>query len=438
MVRMEKRPRIALVVPTFPKLSETFIVNQFLGLLERGWDAHVVCDTSEPAEWEQFPQLRERRDLRPRVHRSWPHRPRWMALLLWPLVATVCALRNPAACARYLSVGFSKWGWATLRQWYLDAPFLAVAPDVIHFEFGALAPERLHLKEMFHCKMVASFRGYDLHFSGLEDPEHYQSVWKEMDGLHLLGQGLWRRAQERGCPSDKLHVLIPPAINAQFFNPGDRAHRDLAGTLERPLRILSVGRLEWVKGYEYALQAIRLLHDQGVRCSYEIVGAGQYLEAVAFARHQLGVEKQAHLLGALAPAQVKEKMLQADVFLHAGISEGFCNAVLEAQAMMLPVVCSDADGLIENVMEGETGFIVPRRNPAALAEKLARLAAHPQQRQALGAAGRRRVLSHFQVSDQLAAFERLYRQVISAQEWTGQTSQRNVAPVVVPIAADKA
>jgi colanic acid/amylovoran biosynthesis glycosyltransferase len=143
------------------------------------------------------------------------------------------------------------------------------------------------------------------------------------------------------------------------------------------------------------------------------VGAGPYLEAVAFARHQLGVEPQAHLLGALPPAEVKEKMQQADVLLHAGISEGFCNAVLEAQAMMLPVVCSDADGLLENVMDGETGFIVPRRNPAALAEKLALLAADPQQRQSFGAAGRRRVLSHFQVSDQLDAFERLYRQVLS-------------------------
>src|SRR5262249_3263236 len=130
------------------------------------------------------------------------------------------------------------------------------------------------------------------------------------------------------------------------------------------------------------------------------------------------------------------RMLQADVFLHAGISEGFCNAVLEAQAMMLPVVCSDADGLRENVVDGETGFVVPRRNPAALAEKLAGLAANPAQRQVLGAAGRRRVLSHFQVKDQIPAFERLYRQVL--KEWAGQTQAPAISPVVAPIAADKA
>jgi colanic acid/amylovoran biosynthesis glycosyltransferase len=433
---MDKKTRIVLVVPTFPKLSETFIVNQYLGLLERGWDAHVVCDRSDAAEWERFPQLRNRPDVRRRVHRSWPHRPRWLALLLWPLAATACLLRSPAASARYLSSGAA--GWGALRQWYLDAPYLAVTPDVIHFEFGALAPERLHLKEIFDCKMVASFRGYDLHFSGLEDPEYYQGVWKKVDGLHLLGEGLWRRAQGRGCPSDKLHVLIPPAIDPQFFDPGEREHRDIAGTVARPLRILSVGRLEWVKGYEYALQAVRLLQDRGIQCSYEIVGAGNYLEAVAFARHQLGVDAQAHLRGALPPAQVKEKMLQADVFLHAGISEGFCNAVLEAQAMRLPVVCSDADGLLENVVEGETGFIVPRRNPGALADKLALLAQNPAQRQALGAAGRRRVLSHFQVKDQIGAFERLYRQVISANPSADQPKPRNVSPVVAPIAADKA
>ena len=61
---------------------------------------------------------------------------------------------------------------------------------------------------------------------------------------------------------------------------------------------MSVGRLEWIKGYEYALLAVRRLVDQGVRCEYRIVGDGEYLEAVAFARHQLELESTVSLLGA--------------------------------------------------------------------------------------------------------------------------------------------
>jgi len=119
-----------------------------------------------------------------------------------------------------------------------------------------------------------------------------------------------------------------------------------------------------------------------------------------------------HLLGPMPPPAVKEKMLWADTFLHAAASEGFCNAVLEAQAMRLPVVCSDADGLAENVADGQTGFVVPRRDPDAMAAKLKLLAGDYALRQRLGEAGRQRVSTHFQLADQIAAFEKFYEQVL--------------------------
>ena len=105
-------------------------------------------------------------------------------------------------------------------------------------------------------------------------------------------------------------------------------------------------------------------------------------------------------------------MLWADVFLHAAVSEGFCNAVIEAQAMKLPVVCTDADGLPENVCEGETGFVVPRRDPEAMALGLSRLAADPSLRERMGRAGRRRVEKHFRIEDQIVAFDRAYARLL--------------------------
>ena len=177
-----------------------------------------------------------------------------------------------------------------------------------------------------------------------------------------------------------------------------------------------MGRLEWKKGYEYALQAVKLLADQGISCEYRIIGAGSYLGAIGFARHQLGLESVVRFMGALSPQEVKSHLLWADVFLHAAVSEGFCNAVLEAQAMGLPVVCTDAGGLPENVAHGETGFVAPRRNPAALAEKLALLAKEPHRRREMGQAGRQRVLTHFQIADQISAFDRLYRMVLDRSD----------------------
>jgi colanic acid/amylovoran biosynthesis glycosyltransferase len=345
------------------------------------------------------------------VVKAWPHRPRWLAALLLPWAALFCCCRNPAGSWRYLRRGIGCFGLDVLRRFYLDASVVALKPDAVHFEFGSLAVGRMHLKRLLGCKVIASFRGYDLNLSGLEQPEYFREVWEHTDALHLLGEGLWKMARQRGCPATKPHVLIPPAIDAKFFDPGERLQTQASP--DRPLRIASVGRLAWEKGYEYAIEAIRHLADQDVRAELRIIGDGPMLEALTFSRRQLGVETSVQFLGGLPRSKVREEMLAADVFLHAAVSEGFGNAVLEAQAMGLPVICSDAGGLPENIVDGESGFVAPRRDSPALAQKLAELARDPALRHRMGQTGRKRVLERFQLADQIEAFERLYRGVLS-------------------------
>ncbi len=400
--------RVVLLVPNFPKLSETFIVNKFLGLLKKGLDVHIVCEESDSYEYEAFPQLQSNRSARKRVHKSWLHRPRIIAGLLIPFALLRCIIANPASTVTYLSRGWRIFGSKIFRLLYLDAEIVALGPDVVHFEFGTLAVGRTYLKELLGSKMVVSFRGYDLNYSGVEDPEYYSEVWANADYLHLLGKDLWKRALARGCPESKPHSLIPPGIDTELFIAGDRSHREVTGVPDVPFVILSIGRLDWRKGYEYALEALRLLIDRSVQCKLQIIGGGQYIASVAFARYQLGLENVVEILGSLSPAQVRARMREADVLMHAAVSEGFCNAVIEAQSMSLPVLCTDAGGLPENVADGETGFVVPRRDPAALAEKLKTLAENPLLRRQMGKAGRHRVEKYFSLDEQISAFEKLY------------------------------
>ena len=124
------------------------------------------------------------------------------------------------------------------------------------------------------------------------------------------------------------------------------------------------------------------------------------------------MEEVIQFLGAQPREVVREQLDWADVFLHAAVSEGFCNAVLEAQSMQLPVVCTDADGLPENVVDGVSGFVVPRREPQALAEKVTILAADPKLRARMGQAGRERVVNHFQLDVQIEKFDAFYKTVL--------------------------
>jgi len=130
--------------------------------------------------------------------------------------------------------------------------------------------------------------------------------------------------------------------------------------------------------------------------------------------HDLGLADHVRLLGAVPHDGVLEEMRAADLLLHPAVSEGFGNAVMEAQAAGLPIVCTDADGLRENIVDGETGFAVPRRDPAAMAAAITRLT-DPGLRARMGAAGRRRVAERFQPDRQIDAFVALYEETITAR-----------------------
>jgi len=103
-----------------------------------------------------------------------------------------------------------------VKRLYLESDLIRLAPDIVHFEFGALAPGRMYLRQLLGCRVVVSFRGYDLNFVGLDHPGHYNPVWETADGFHFLGRDLRRRALRRGCPPDRLHALIPPAIDVRL------------------------------------------------------------------------------------------------------------------------------------------------------------------------------------------------------------------------------
>jgi colanic acid/amylovoran biosynthesis glycosyltransferase len=170
--------------------------------------------------------------------------------------------------------------------------------------------------------------------------------------------------------------------------------------------------MEWDKGYEVALGAIRLLIDRGIFCEYRAIGDGLHKQAVQFTCNDLGLKQHVKLLYAQHFSSVKEQMEWADVYLHPSVCEGFSNAVLQAQAMRLPVVCTDAGGLKENIKDGETGFVVPRRNAGAIADKLMLLAQDPEMRVRMGEAGRKRVISCFRIEDQIVAFDKLFSSVL--------------------------
>ncbi len=286
-------------------------------------------------------------------------------------------------------------------------PIFTIKPDIVHFEFGTIANDLSVLKELTGAKMSVSFRGYDINYIGLDSPGYYDTVWKYADGFHFLGNDLKVRAMKRGYKPGKAEALIPPAVSTDFFNRGSSR---VDGSNDK-LKIVSAGRLVWKKGYEYGIRACALLKSKGVPFEYVIIGDGDFKQALQFTISELGLEDDVRLVGSKSPEELKQELLNADIFLHPAISEGFCNAVVEAQAMGVPVICSAADGLSENIEDGKTGFVVPVWDTDITAEKMAWGWNNKEQLKIMGIAGIKRVQDHFKIEDQVKAFTRFYTEL---------------------------
>ncbi|MGE5664258.1 MAG: glycosyltransferase [Deltaproteobacteria bacterium] len=121
---------------------------------------------------------------------------------------------------------------------------------------------------------------------------------------------------------------------------------------------------------------------------------------------QGGVAENVRFLG--DRTDVADCIRASDLFVHPSREEGFSNAILEAMAGSRAVVACDVGGNPEAVRDGETGLLVPPRQPSALADALVRLLADPVRREAMGEAGHRRAAKHFSTERMVTEMERLY------------------------------
>lgn len=390
--------RIAMVVDRFP--AEPFIAQQIAALLERSVDVHVFCqihDKGSPAQ-----ELLSDVDMTGRIH-PWPDRGENLALAAAATRTLFRSFRRGRAetMAAIRSERNRRDGRFFGRVLF-DARLLAVDPDVVHFQFGDLALRRIHVASSLDVAFTASFRGYDLAYAGQDIPGYYEALWPVLDGAHTLGQDLLRLAEVRGAPPSLEWTIIPPAVDSsRFVVPGPAKLQPVTG---RPIRVLSVGRLHWKKGFVDGLKAVAELVRTGQPVEYRIVGAGPAEEELRWTIEDLGLGRSVRLCGELDQRGVREQLAWAEIFLHPALTEGFGNAVLEAQAMAVPVVCTDAEGLGENVVDGETGLVVPRRSPDRLAAALAELTRDPSRRLAMGRRGSERVASDFCIEDQTDHF----------------------------------
>ncbi len=352
-----KTGKIGIVLSSVPAYSETFFQTKINGLIENGFEVILFAKGNRNERMkaklaEPYPVLK----LRP------------VMFVIIPLVLLQLIIRSPRNLFRYTQLlrteglDFIQ----VIERIYMDAHMLPYRLDWLHFGFITQVIGREGLAKAMGAKMAVSIRGFDISIFPLTNPGKIEKVWPYLDKLHTISDDLLVAAKELGLPDSVKTQKITPAIDVAKFEM--REHKSFEK--QDQVKLLTIARLHWKKGLEYALEACLLLKNQGFKINYTIVGEGQEREKLTFLTHQMGLNGEVNLIGKLDQEEIIHLLHESNIYLQPSIQEGFCNAVLEAQAAGLLCVVSDAEGLTENILHERTGWIIPKRSTVHLADKI--------------------------------------------------------------------
>ncbi len=381
--------RIAIIVDTFPSLSETFISNKAAALAARGHTVLVFCNKVNTG------LLNSQGSELTRVH---VERFTLAGLFAYLVVHPFAVFQRVTKISSLRQ---------KLLRLYRSHRINRQRPEIIHFEFSGIGIEYLAEMERLEGKKVVSCRGTAEKVKLLLYPERQQKfrqLMQQADAVHCVSEDMRKTILPYCSGRDKLFINRP-SINPQYFRRAEKQPEDGIPIL------LSVGRLTFQKGHLHGLHAMKLLQQAGVAFNWVIVGQGNKFEELVFQTHLLGLRGQVKLIGFGSNQYVRELMQQATVFFLPSVYEGIANVVLEAMSMELPVVATRCGGMNEVIDHETNGLLADVYDPFDMASQLRRLLADTALRKRFAEKGREKIAASFTLDQQITVFEQVYQRL---------------------------
>ncbi len=184
-----------------------------------------------------------------------------------------------------------------------------------------------------------------------------------------------------------------------------------------PPTLLILGRLSWEKGFDTMIRAFALLQQSGSKARLIVAGGGVEKPALEKLAHDLHVNGSIEFTGVLNQADLLTMYAQATLVIVPSIHESFGLVILEAMQVGRPVIASRVEGIPEVVAEGETGLLVPIKEPKALSAAIQILLNNPEKAIEMGLKGRQRALQ-FTLDQNATQYEQLYKELMGRRSYT--------------------
>lgn len=374
--------KIAFLTHYFPKLSETFILNQAVGLLEKGHEVKIFA-TERPDEDIKH-EIVDQYDLQEKT--TYFETPSNYA----SGIATVARLASefphtiPAVLSSLTRGEDGGLRLATLRQFLRRDTWDF---DIYHAHFGNVGRRWDFLKEYVDVPFIVSFYGRDASIDLPENTRHYRRLFNETDQITVLSDDMRNEIVQRGAPASKT-ILQPLPVNIQEF---EYSHSNYSN--DQHSRILTVARFTEKKGLDDALEAIDAVSNHH-NIKWIIAGDGPLRNSFELEINNRGLQDSVEILGWVPQKRVQELMERAHLFLlpsktsEDGDKEGTPTVLIEAQATGIPILSTYHAGIPEIISEGDSGILVPENDHVKLTNALDQLLTNPEKWELMSRKGR--------------------------------------------------
>lgn len=395
---MPKSKKITVLLKGYPRLSETFIAQELLGLEKAGFELELVA-MRRPTDKKRHPVHDE---IRANVH----YLPEYLH-------------EEPIRVLKALWKTAKLPGFRTaLAQFFKDLP-----RDLSRNRFRRLGQAMVLVAEwpgkaawlhahFIHTPASVAFYVSLLRGMGWSVSAHAKDIWtsQDWDLADKLAHVDWavtctrvgyEQLSRLAQPRQEVVHLSYHGLDLQRFPhfEGARSRRDGSDASD-PVRILSVGRAVKKKGYDVLLQALASLPKE-LNWTFTHIGGGDELAKLKALADQLGISNRITWKGAMDQKEVLTHYRESDLFTLAcritadGDRDGLPNVLVEAASQGLMAVSTTVSGISELFVNGENGLLVAPDDPAVLADALKQAIGNPDLRHQLGMAAEQKVRQDF-------------------------------------------
>ena len=344
--------KIAIITGLFPKTSETFILNQIIGLIDLGHTVDVYAFRNTYNEI-IHPEIKKYKITDKVTYFNIPENriKRLLKCLTIILKYSLMHYQKIIKCLNFKEHGGK---YHAINNLFILSKFINKQYDVIHCHFGPIANKTIFLKDIFsNTKFITTFHGYDIRLGLEKGGNIYKDLFRKADFIIAI----CRKMQEilttkLGCAQNKV-IYHPIGINIKKFINNTSAKKN------NLLTITTVGRLVKEKNISIALKSIHSLRQSTeIKFQYNVIGDGYLKEKITQTITKLKLNDIVIMHGALSQDKIIEKLKETDIFLLTSMAEMLPNALLEAQAMRIPVVATDVGGVSEGMQENVSGYLI--------------------------------------------------------------------------------